>query len=383
MRSCFDRGCERTAPPSSAPVRATVAVARGALLSLALVLASGSLAAASTDRAAGGAATHHTAAGDLEASWDVAPVVVDGRSLFEVPRLLGRPAPERAAAIAERIELAAGTATVEPTSLRTEQMELGIAIVAGDRRLMLVTEEDARTAGLPPATLAAAYREAIRDAIVRYRAARAPERVAAGIRASILVAFALLATLVVLWYAVRGADRALARKLEGRVQDVGIQSFRIVSANAIRKSLRYLVRACGTLAALGAAYAALWYALGEFADTRVAAARLAELALQPLARLGHAALSAIPGMLFLLVLALGTRWLLRLLRLLFAQVHRRAIQFEGFEAEWALPDLPHRARDRGRVRGGRRLPVHPGSSSAAFKGISVFLGMMFSLGSTS
>lgn len=348
---------------------------------LAFVLAAGSIVPAATARAADGA--HHGDPADPEAIWDAAPVVVDGRTLFEVPRLLARPAQQRAAAIAERIALAAADPAVDPTKVRTEEVELGTTILAGERRLMIVTDEDARTQGVPRPKLAHAYRDAIAEAIVRYRDGRSRDRVARGILTSVVAGLVLLVSLAVLYFAVRAAERVLTRRLGGRVQDVGIQSFRIVSANAIWNALRLLVRTVAVIAAFAAAYAALWVALDAFADTRAAAARLGDLALQPLARFGQGLLSGLPSLLFLILVALGTRWLLRLLHLLFEQVGRGAIRFQSFEPEWAMPTY----------RIVRVLviafaivvayPYIPGSDSAAFKGISVFLGVMFSLGSTS
>jgi small-conductance mechanosensitive channel len=360
---------------------------RGAagILALAVVLAAAQLVLVEP---AGAAETHgsrHADADDVdpEAAWDVAPVVVDGRPLFEVPRLLARTAPQRAEAIANRIARVAEDPAFDPAAIRIEEIDLGTAILAGDRRLMLVTEEDARTEGAARGTLAIAYRELIVDAIKRYREARTPERIAQGVLSTVIDGAMLVAVLVALFFAVRAVDRLLARRLHGRVQDVGIQSFRIVSANAIWRTLRFLVRAVAIVAAVAAIYVALWFALGSFADTRAAAARLADLAMQPLARFGEAVLSGLPSVLFLVLLVFGTRWLLGLLRLLFEQVERGAIHFRSFEPEWALPTYRIVRVLVVALALVVAYPYIPGSDTAAFKGISVFLGVMVSLGSTS
>jgi small-conductance mechanosensitive channel len=356
---------------------------RGAAWAFALVLAAVQFVGVGSAGAAETQSARHADAGDPEAASDVAPVVIDGRPLFEVPRLLARTGPQRAEAIAERIERVAADPSFDPATIRIEEVELGTAIFAGDRRLIVVTEEDARTEGAPRATLAVAYRAAIADAIVRYREARTPERIAEGVLSSVVDGVMLIAVLVALFFAVRAADRLLARRLRGRVQDVGIQSFRIVSANAIWRTLRFLVRAVAVVAAIGAFYLALWFGLGSFADTRGAASRLADLALQPLARFGEAVLSGLPSVLFLVLVALGTRWLLGLLRLLFEQVGRGSIHFRNFEPEWAIPTYRIVRVLVVALALVVAYPYIPGSDTAAFKGISVFLGVMLSLGSTS
>jgi small-conductance mechanosensitive channel len=71
------------------------------------------------------------------------------------------------------------------------------------------------------------------------------------------------------------------------------------------------------------------------------------------------------------------------MRLFFHEIEKEALTFKGFYPEWAQPSY----------RIGRLLviafaavmafPYIPGSESSAFKGISIFLGVLFSLGSTS
>jgi len=91
----------------------------------------------------------------------------------------------------------------------------------------------------------------------------------------------------------------------------------------------------------------------------------------------------LPDLVFLAVLALITRWLLKLIRLFFHRVADGTLTLSGFEAEWALPT----------ERILRLLliafalviayPYIPGSDSEAFKGITLMLGLVFSLGSSS
>jgi small-conductance mechanosensitive channel len=93
--------------------------------------------------------------------------------------------------------------------------------------------------------------------------------------------------------------------------------------------------------------------------------------------------SIIPNAIFLAILFLITRWVLRFLRILFEGVEKGHVHIEGFRPEWALPTF-------NLTRVGVLIfaivvafPYIPGSDSLAFKGISVFLGVLLSLGSSS
>lgn len=83
------------------------------------------------------------------------------------------------------------------------------------------------------------------------------------------------------------------------------------------------------------------------------------------------------------MLAVVVRYSLRLMRLIFSAIERGSVKISGFDQEWAQPTF----------RIVRVLvvafalvvayPYPPGSQTAAFKGVSLFLGVVFSLGSSS
>ena len=127
----------------------------------------------------------------------------------------------------------------------------------------------------------------------------------------------------------------------------------------------------------------LQFVLGSFPVTRAAGRPSPHPRARPLSRLGSGLLAQLPDLAFLLVLYLVTRWLLgpgpALLRG-GGEGPRRAL---GFEPEWALPT--YRIVRIAVVAFALVVayPYIPGSRSAAFQGISIFLGVMFSIGSSS
>jgi small-conductance mechanosensitive channel len=105
--------------------------------------------------------------------------------------------------------------------------------------------------------------------------------------------------------------------------------------------------------------------------------------LQPLATLGRGALGYVPNLVFLVILAFLTRYVLKVVGLFFRRLGDGTLHLPGFD-----PDL---AQATDRIV---RLvviafalviayPYIPGSQSEAFKGISILLGVIFSLGSSS
>jgi small-conductance mechanosensitive channel len=131
------------------------------------------------------------------------------------------------------------------------------------------------------------------------------------------------------------------------------------------------------------AYFWLNFVLRSFAATRPLAARLLSLVLEPLSSLGGGLVAALPNLAFLLVLFLVARWLLRMTRLFFEAVASGNVALSGFEAEWAFPTYRIVRLALVAFAVVVAYPYIPGSRSAAFQGISIFLGVMFSIGSSS
>jgi small-conductance mechanosensitive channel len=93
--------------------------------------------------------------------------------------------------------------------------------------------------------------------------------------------------------------------------------------------------------------------------------------------------SYLPNLVNLAVIAAVTYYSLRVLRFIFNEVGKATISFTGFHPEWAIPTFQL-------VRVGAialalviAFPYLPGSSSPAFQGVSIFIGALLSLGSTS
>jgi small-conductance mechanosensitive channel len=103
----------------------------------------------------------------------------------------------------------------------------------------------------------------------------------------------------------------------------------------------------------------------------------------PLRVMGTALIREIPDLVFLIILIVVTRYVLKLAKLFFDGIEQGGIKVSSLESELAQPTY----------RIFRLLivvfalvvayPYIPGSESDAFKGISLFLGLVFSLGSTS
>lgn len=312
-----------------------------------------------------------------------APVEVDGRVLFRVRGVTSFPAEERAAAIVARIESFASDPTAEAAVVQVTDSSTHSTISVGEKPLMTLFDADARVEQTEREDLAIANSERISAAIADYRRERTPEvlRKHAVEAAAALAALVLVVTAVV-WLTGRLHD-LLARRLRSRVGGLEIRSFEIVRAERIWAALRAAVSALRFLAIAAAVFASLDFVLGGFPWSRAFARDLTTVVVRPLKTMGEAFVGYFPDLVFLVILALVVRFVLRLIRLFFGAVARGAVSLEDFEREWAWPTYKIVRFAVLTFAVIVAYPYIPGSDSDAFKGISLLVGLVVSLGSSS
>ncbi len=311
-----------------------------------------------------------------------APVEVDGAVLFRVRSVPSTPAEQRAAGIAGRIRNLARDPGFQAESLRLVDRDGLLTIVAGEARVMVVTGADAALEGTGTRELGQVLLPRIARAVEEYRSARQLKALLlSGARA--LGATALLAAALLLaGWGKKRVEAFAERHYRARVHAVRIKSFEIVRGERLWGLVRWVLDAARVVAVLVVLYLYLGSVLGAFPFTRWMAVRLGRWVMGPIETMASALLAEIPDLIFLAVLFAAVRYLVRFVRLFFNAVAEGRVEIEGFDREWALPT--YKLARLAVIAFGLVVayPYIPGSGSAAFKGVSLFIGVVFSLGSS-
>lgn len=318
----------------------------------------------------------------LELTLETAPVEIDGQVLFTVRGLSSFPAEKRAQTIGRRIEEAAGDAGFASAGLKVDTIDTGSVILAGKTALMVVTDADAQLEQTTRENLAALHLARIRQAIDEYRLTRRTDYL---IKAALHAAGAtvlLAAGIAVLLLLNRWLDKAVSRVLKRRVHDVDIQSFEVVRSDTIWKALHGVILAIGIMTIVVSIYAYLQYVLALFPWTRSVSNDLLNLSTRAARRLGKSTAEIIPDVLILIIIYFLTRFTLSRVRKFFAAVEQKRVVFTQFEPDWAMPTYKLLRVLILAFAVVVAYPYIPGSQTAAFKGISIFIGLMLSLGSS-
>jgi small-conductance mechanosensitive channel len=320
---------------------------------------------------------------ETAAEFSQAPVIMDGRELFIVRGISAYPAETRAKAIGDAIRAAAADPSVAADTLRLVEVGIGTQILAGDRRLVTVTDADAHGSSVPRPLLAEVFRKKIADVITAYRVERTPRALA------VKIAVALGATVAagaLLWGSrrtFRWLGVSVERRFKRRIEGLEAQAYRLIRAQQVLGMIHGVLAALRFISIAAIGYVYLLLVLELFPWSRGLARQMETLFLAPLGRMGLAVLEAVPDLIFLAILILVVRYGLKLVRLFFAGVESGSIVLANFDRDWASPTY----------RIVRFLviafavivayPYIPGSKSPAFQGVSIFIGVIFSLGSSS
>lgn len=312
-----------------------------------------------------------------------AAVVVGGDTVLLIRAGMGPLSPtERALGIAERMDRLERDPELARDSITIKLGDAELLISVGEHPLMSVRAADALAAGIGIDSLARSYRSALAAHFAR-------ESGQFRLKALLMsIIFAILATLVALllvWLLRRLFDRltVIADRLRhSRRLSVRFQQLELISPHHVANISLVVVRGVRFAAYLLLAYFYVVLVLSLFAVTRTLSSQIIGYVLTPLGVVGESVLGYLPKLFFLALIILVTRWVLRGIRFIFRAIGNGAITIAGFERDWSEPTYKL-VRVVVLVFSLVVLwPYLPGSGSDAFKGISIFVGVIFSLGST-
>jgi len=312
-----------------------------------------------------------------------APVTVDGQLVLRVRGVSAYPAEERAKIIRQRIVDLARDKTFPVSDLRIVNEEDRSIIYAGDKRLMGLFDADAEIEHLDRKTLTEVVSGKIAVVITEYR----EDRSSSVLLQHSAYALGLTAVFALLFWGLvrlfRGLNSWAIRHVQKSVKDIASKSHHLIQADQLWTVVAGLLNTAKVLVLLVLTYSYLNSALGLFPWTRPAALILFDLILNPVKSLWHGFITSLPDLMFLVILYLIVRYILKLERMFFTQVSRRRIKLQNFDPDWAMPTFKIVRFLTVAFAIVIAYPYIPGSDSRAFKGVSVFLGVIFSFGSTS
>lgn len=315
-----------------------------------------------------------------------APVILDGETLFYIDVATGGYAKaERAAIVSGRVQHFAQHRAIPLDALVVKDNPLTETtdILAGRTVLMAVSDADARALGVRRQVLAERSKRTVAAAVEEFRAARHPQRIALGVLYTILSVLGLILSILLINRLVRATKRILHVWEGTRIGSLSLFGTEMLPADrvvdAICEGLK-LMQLVAVLLLVGV-FANL--VLSFFPWTRGAAQRLFGYGLGAVQALWQAFVAYLPNLFFIALIVLVTVYILRFLKFFFTEVRRGRLAIPNFSPQWAQPTYVIVRLLVLFFAATVVYPYLPGADTAAFKGISIFVGALFTLGSSS
>lgn len=314
------------------------------------------------------------------------PVMLDGKTLFFIRRGVSSfSAEERANTITRRIERIAQNDSIPIENLTIEQIpdDNSLYLSIDQEVILTVTERDAKAYRSTPEVLAQQALQKIQVAIAQYRQDRKPEQLLKNIIYTVIATFSFL---IISFAVIKISGKLfpfIRRLIESLTPGIQIGNIEIVSSSKISFFWLRVLRIIRLFILFLLTFNYATFVLRLFPWTRV----FGESILGYFSRSLELVLSSIgkylPNAFIIAIIIFVTYYLIRLIKPFFTAIERGNLVIPGFYTDWAKPTYNLLLVIIIALAAIVAFPYLPGFDSPAFRGVSVFLGLLLSLGSTS
>ena len=312
------------------------------------------------------------------------PVIINRDTLFKfyTGQGLFEPA-ERAGIVTKRIEALVSRIDFNPDSLILKN-DTSVSVISYNSQIILaVNNKDASFTELNRPQLAASYLTILKKKLGNYFTNNSTQQVVI----NILEALAVVILLIILIWALNKGSRWVKLKVlkawENRVDKLAKQGAPVVYAKRLLPLVTGLLRIGRFILIIILVYLALPVLFFIFPSSKPIAVQLLSYVVDPFKSIVLAIFHYIPNLLTIAVIYIVTRYIVKLVKFIANEIAQGAITINGFYPEWAMPTYNIIRVLLFAFMFVVIFPYLPGSDSKVFQGVTVFLGILFSLGSSS
>lgn len=313
------------------------------------------------------------------------PVIVHKDTLLIVYTKIGSlTAEERAEVINERLEELYKAFLTKTDSLFIVTNGQNAELYFKDKIILSVTELDELWFEKSKKELANSYKELIITDIAKYKEDKSLLKKLKEIGLALLVIVIQLVLIKLINVFFRAKVNVFLWDKRGVwFKGIKFRNQEIVNQNRETSAIIFLVKLFRYAIIAILLYISIPILFSIFPPTQRLAEVLFGYILSPLKTISKSVLGYTPEFITILVIIVITRYLLKFIKFLFHEIETEKITIPGFFADWAKPSYNIIKVLILAFMFIVIFPYLPGSDSAVFKGVSVFIGIVFSLGSTS
>ena len=313
------------------------------------------------------------------------PVIVEGDTILTVYTKIGSLTPrERAKLIHDRLAELYEVFLVSSDSLQVIDNGSTADIFFNDKIILSVTELDGLWFEKDMRLIAEEYKANIVSDIVKYKRNHSIIKYAREFGTAILIILIQILLIVgINRFFRRRVTQLLWSKRGTWFKGIKIRGQEIVNESQQASAVIFLSKLVKYAIILILLYLTLPIVFLMFPLTERFAMVMFGYVISPLKAIGKGLINYLPELVTIIVIVVITHYLLRFLKFISHELEEEKFHLPGFYPDWAKPTYNIVKVLILAFMFVVIFPYLPGSDSAVFKGVSVFLGLVFSLGSTS
>lgn len=290
---------------------------------------------------------------------------------------------ERSANVARKMQDLYKDEFLKVDSIFIESSEYTVDIIYGDLIITSVTELDAQWHSSTKAELAKFYLLQIKEAIIKEKADNSLLKLLYRVGLVILIALVIGFLIWGIKRLYSLAQRKIIAQRNEKIKDITIKNYTLISSEQGLRLALSILNGVKWLLIVLLLFLTLPLVFSVFPFTQSWAGRLFSLLWDPFKGMIISLWTYLPKLITIVIIYLVMRYFIRLVRYIFGEIELGKLEISGFHRDWAMPTFSIVKFLLYAFMLVLIYPFLPNSDSDVFKGVSVFIGILFSLGSSS
>ncbi|GGF73803.1 mechanosensitive ion channel family protein [Wenyingzhuangia marina] len=304
-------------------------------------------------------------------------------TLFSIYTKIGSSTPkERASNISKKIENLYNDDFLNIDEIKVAKYENSFDIVYKEIIIMSISEADAIWYNHTIKDTAERFKDTIKIAITNAREENSLQK--------LLIRIALtLGAILLTWFIIKMVtrlfvklDNIIKKNQESWLKDIKYNDYVLVSTEQALVLVSYIFTGLKIIVYFLLLYITLPIIFSIFPFTRDWADTLFGLIWNPITNVFKSFISFLPSLFTIIVIYMVMRYFIKFVGYIFNEIKNEKLKINGFHPDWAMPTFGIAKVLLYAFTIVLIFPHLPGSGSNVFKGVSVFVGVLFSLGSS-
>ena len=312
------------------------------------------------------------------------PLIVEDDTLLVLYARRGGMLPEaRVKAAREVIESLAHKLVFKADTLYTFEGEYTTDIMADNTVVMSITDTDGLWQGKPRSQLAGEYMAVIQKKIVElHETYGLQKKLLRLFFAVLLIVVQLILIKLTIWLFAKWRSKVMHRVMDW-IKPIRIKDYELLDVHRQGLAVMFIYKVLRILVILFQLLISVPVLFSIFPETKTFVDTVIGYVLNPVKDILSSVLGFLPNMFKIVIIIICFRYMVRVLKYFSVEIASGRLKLNGFYPDWAPPTFVILRMLCYALMLVMIWPLLPSSNSAVFQGVSVFMGLIVSLGSTS